>query len=339
MHWKLAFGLSCLSIAAAISSAAQASGSPTSAVMPQAVIRSASVGAVSAAELKQWKKKYDLARFGARGVGAGLNFYSAEDEQTLGEDAEEAIAESATLISDELVVSYVARVGNTVAEHSEAKQRFVFHVIDSPEVNAMALPNGAVYVNSGLLLAIENEAELAGVLAHEIAHVAARHGTRSQSRRGLLAFATMSLSMVGGAVPAALAPVAQVSANAVTMKYSRDSEREADILGLEYAYLAGYDPNAFVSFLQRMNAEHARAPKKWERLFATHPVMDDRIERARLAIENLLAPRASDILDTSEREEIQRRLHSAAPGSEGSTRDRPVLGHAVVNASDTNVVR
>ena len=199
----------------------------------------------------------DVNSIGNRGVGKGVNFYSLESEIALGKSYAQEVERSAKLIDDPVVTEYVNRVGQNLVRNSDAKVPFTIKVIDTDVVNAMALPGGFFYVNSGLILRADSEAELAGVMAHEIAHVAARHGTRNQTKGEIAQLATIPLIMLGpgGWAGYGLYEGLNFAVPMSFLKFSRDAEHEADYLGLQYMYKAGYDPNAFVSFFEKIEAD------------------------------------------------------------------------------------
>jgi beta-barrel assembly-enhancing protease len=180
-------------------------------------------------------------------------------------------------------------------------------VIDSEQVNAFALPGGYLYVDTGLILAAQNESELAAVMAHEIAHVAARHATRNMSKVRLWNMASIPFLFLGGPVSMAVHQVSGMAYPFSVMKFSRDAEREADLLGIEYEYAAGYDPTAFVNFFERLKSDPL-SKHFMARVFATHPVNHERIERAQKEIATMLPARAEYVVDTSDFEEARQRL-------------------------------
>jgi beta-barrel assembly-enhancing protease len=193
-------------------------------------------------------------------------------------------------------------------------------------VNAFALPGGFFYVNTGLLLAVDNEAELAGVMAHEIAHVAARHVTRNQSKMQLFNYLSIPLAMVGGPAVLAVRDVASVAVPMSYMKFTRDAEREADLLGIEYAYKSGYDPRAMVDLFERLDVKDRKKPNVLAKAFATHPMTEDRIRRAQQEISYLLPPKEAYVQTTSEFDQVKAHLISLQGGDRlHLRRDKPTL--------------
>ena len=257
--------------------------------------------------------KYNVAMIGQRNVGAGLDFYSLDREIALGRSLSQEVEGSAKLVTDPVINEYVNRIGQNLVRNSDARVPFTIKVLDNEEVNAFALPGGFFYVDSGLILAADNEAELAGVMAHEIAHVAARHATKNMTRAQIWNLASVPLIFVGGPVAYAVAEAAGLLVPLGFLKFSRDAEREADLLGLEYDYASGYDPQAFVEFFEKLNIEKKK-PNMVAKAFATHPMNVDRIEAAQDEIRKYLPDRPEYILDTSEFESVKARMEMLENG-------------------------
>jgi hypothetical protein len=275
--------------------------------------------------------KDDVDAIGNRGVGNGVNFYSLEREIALGKGLAQEVERSAKLVDDPVVSEYVNRVGQNIVRNSDAKVPFTIKVIDSDVVNAFALPGGFFYVNSGLVLRADSEAELAGVMAHEIAHVAARHGTKNATKGQLAQLATIPLIMLGpgGWAGYGLYEGLQFAIPMSFLKFSRDAEREADYLGLEYMYKAGYDPNAFVTFFEKVEAEEKRQPGTIPRFFSTHPPTPERVESIQKEIGNVLPARDQYIVTTSEFDTVKLRLRRIENRSKlvdnKNSKDKPTL--------------
>ena len=256
--------------------------------------------------------KEDVEAIGNRKVGKGPNFYSLEKEIALGKQLAQEVERSSKLIDDPVVTEYVNRVGQNLVRNSDARVPFTIKVIDSDEVNAFALPGGFFYVNSGLILRAQEESELAGVMAHEISHVTARHGTKNATKGQIAQLATIPLLLLG---PAGLAGYGlyeglNVALPLTFLKFSRDAEREADFLGLQYMYKAGYDPNAYITFFERIQADEKRRPGTIPKVFSTHPPTPERIENAQKEIARILPSRTEYIVTTSEFDNVKERLRN-----------------------------
>ncbi|HEX6466327.1 MAG TPA: M48 family metallopeptidase, partial [Terriglobales bacterium] len=259
--------------------------------------------------------RYDVTRIGMRGIGSGVNFYSIEKEEMLGRQLSQDIEKQVRLLKDPLIQDYVNRLGQTLVRNSDAQVPFTIKVVDDEEVNAFALPGGFFYVNTGLILAADNEAELAGVMAHEIAHVAARHATRTATKRQIWDLASLPLIFVGGPVTAAIRQFSSIAVPMSFLKFSRDAEREADLLGMEYEYAAGYDPQAFVDFFEKLQVRERRKKDNFLiKAFSTHPMTEDRIRRAELELETMLPPREDYIVTTSDFERVKAHLIQSTRG-------------------------
>ena len=254
--------------------------------------------------------KADVDAIGNRGVGKGINFYSVEREIALGKSLAQQVERSSRIVDDPVVSEYVNRVGQNLVRNSDAKVPFTIKVIDSDVVNAFALPGGFFYVDSGLILRADSESELAGVMAHEIAHVAARHGTRDATKGQLAQLATIPLILLGPAGWAGYG-IYQGLNFAIPLsflEFSREHEYEADYLGLQYMYKAGYDPNAFVTFFEKIEAEERRRPGTVPKIFSTHPPTPDRVAAIQKEIETILPARDQYVVTTSEFDSVKERL-------------------------------
>ena len=256
--------------------------------------------------------KEDVDAIGNRNVGKGINFYSLEKEIGLGKQLAQEVERSAKLVDDPVVTEYVNRVGQNLVRNSDAKVPFTIKVIDSDEVNAFALPGGFFYVNSGLILRAQEESELAGVMAHEIAHVAARHGTKQATKGDLVQLASIPAMIF---IPYTWAGYAAYQGMNLLipmtfLKFSRDAEREADFLGLQYMYKAGYDPNSYVTFFERIQADEKRRPGTIGKAFSTHPPTPERIENTQKEIARILPARQEYVVTSSEFDSVKGRLRN-----------------------------
>lgn len=250
----------------------------------------------------------DLKDIGHRGVGDGMNFYSLEKEIALGKSLAQQVEATARIEKDPQVNEYVNRLAQNLVRHSDAKVPFTVRVVESPDVNAAALPGGYFFVNTGLILAADNEAELAGAMAHEIAHVAARHGTRTATKGELINYATLPLIFVGGGIGLAGRSVASIAVPMSFLKFTRGDEKEADYLGLQYMYETGYDPQAFTEMFEKLLSEEKHQPGTIAKAFETHPPTPDRIAASEKEIATLLPARSEYIENTSEFDQIKARL-------------------------------
>ncbi len=277
-------------------------------VLPVAVLAALSLLVPASLAKDKKPKKKDPDQIGNRDVGKGLNFYSLEKEIALGKQLAQEVEREAKVVDDPIIAEYVNRVGQNLVRNSDAKVPFTIKVLDAEEVNAFALPGGFFFVNSGLILKAETEAELAGVMAHEIAHVAARHGTRQASRGTLINYASIPLIFMGGWTGYAIRQGAGLAIPLGFLNFSRAFEREADSLGLQYLYKAGYDPNAFVDFFEKIQSMEKKKPGTISKVFATHPMTDDRIEASQKDIQELLDTRPEYVVTTSEFNDVKARL-------------------------------
>jgi beta-barrel assembly-enhancing protease len=245
---------------------------------------------------------------GDRDVSRGVNFYSLEKEIAIGKQLAQEVERSAKIIDDPIIAEYVNRVGQNLVRNSDAKVPFTIKVIDTEDINAFALPGGFFFVNSGLILKADTEAELAGVMAHEIAHVAARHGTRQATRGTIAQLSTIPLIFLGGWTGYGIRQAASVLIPVGFLTFSREFEAEADMLGLQYMYKTGYDPNAFVDFFEKIESLEKRKPGTISKVFSTHPPTDARIVKAQQNIQAMLKERPEYVVTTSEFNDVKARL-------------------------------
>jgi len=257
---------------------------------------------------KQKNKKKDPDAIGDRDVGKGVNFYSIEKEIALGKQVAQEIERQAKVIDDPVIAEYVNRVGQNLVRNSDVKVPVTIKVLDAEEVNAMALPGGFFFVNSGLILKAESESELAGVMAHEIAHIAARHGTRQATRGQVVNLASIPLIFMGGWTGYGIRQATSVLVPMGFLKFSRSFEQEADLLGLQYLYKAGYDPTSFVDFFEKIQSMEKKKPGTLAKVFASHPMTDDRIKDSQKNIEELLTAKPEYVVTTSEFNDVRGRL-------------------------------
>jgi len=269
---------------------------------------------------------------GDRDVGKGVNFYSLEKEIALGKQLAQEVERQAKIVDDPTVAEYVSRLGQNLVRNSDAKVPFTIKVLDSEEVNAFALPGGFFFVNSGLILKAESEAELAGVMAHEIAHVACRHGTKQATKVELMQIAAIVGSIaMGGWTGYAIRQGAGLAIPMGYLTFSRAAEREADYYGLQYMYKSGYDPLAFVDFFEKIQSLERKKPGSISKVFSTHPMTDDRIKAAQTEIQKILPDRPEYVVNTSEFVDVKARLamlHNRRNVNGGDDPSRPRLRRA-----------
>ncbi|MBL8187699.1 MAG: M48 family metalloprotease [Acidobacteria bacterium] len=277
-------------------------------------------------KLKPLEEKNDPTLIGKRDINKGsISFYSLDREVALGRQMASEIDRSSPLITDPLINEYINRIAQNIVLNSDAKVPFTVKVIDAQEINAFALPGGFLYVNRGLLEAAENEAEVAGVMAHEIAHVTARHGIEQASKGQLLQFGAIPLIFLGGLGGYVIQQVAGIALPLTFLKFSRGAEKEADRLGAQYMWASGYDPNALITFFEKLQAQEKRKPGTLEKIFSTHPMTGDRITEVRQLIERF-PDRGEYQLSTSEFKEVKSRLLASRPKPVNSRDDgRPTL--------------
>ncbi len=319
-----------------------------------------------AAKTAKKPEKYDIDHIGQRGIGRGFNLYSLKREHELGQSLAASFDRTMRVIHDPVVNDYINSLAQKIVRYSDADIPFTVKVIDSGDVpRAYGLPGGFLYVDSALILSADGEAELAAVMAHEIAHVAARHATRALSRKRVCDVVG-SLAMVAGPAGMGVADAGGLAGPLSVKKFSRDAEYEADLLGIEYAYAAGYDPQALLDALEKLHAievhrneELAKIPgyhlaskvpfhSSIARGFANYPLTEERIGRLQVEIATFLPDRKDYVIDTNEFQEIKARLlasqapvlHHHAGGSDDDS-NGPVLRRApeVEETSDTRPVQ
>jgi len=264
-------------------------------------------------QIKHDGGKADVDAVGNRNVGCGRgvgNWYTVEHQVADGRRYAQMIESQVKLINDPVITEYVNRIGQNIVRNSDAQVPFTIKVIDSDVVNAMALPGGFFYVNSGLILAADEEAELAAVMAHETAHVAACHYGREMTRAQLLQLASIPAIFMGGALGYGIYEGMGLAIPMTFLKFSRTFEAQADYLGLQYMYRAGYDPSAFVSFFEKIQAMEKKKPGTISKAFETHPPTADRIEKSQEEIRKILPSRPQYVVTTSEFDEVKGRLAS-----------------------------
>jgi predicted Zn-dependent protease len=279
--------------------------------------------------------KEDVSKIGDRDVDGGVNFYGINKEIQLGKQMADEVEKTAKIIDDPVIAEYVNRVGQNLVRNSDAQVPFTIKVIDSPEVNAFALPGGFFFVNSGLIELAETESELAGVMAHEIAHVTARHGTRQATRGQIanLASIPMSIFLPGGWLGYGIYQAANFAIPMTFLKFSRGFEKEADFLGMQYLYKAGYDPTSMVTFFERMQAQQKRKSGKFAQAFSSHPPTGKRIDEIQERMGEVLPAKPEYLINTNEFQNVKERLVRMTNRSKRDDEDpnRPTLRRSSPN--------
>jgi predicted Zn-dependent protease len=265
-------------------------------------------------------KKNDPTQVGDRKIGKCLNFYSMEKEMALGKQLAQEVSRQAKLVTDPIITEYVNRLGQNLVRNSDAKISFSFQVIEDDNFNAFALPGGYVFIHAGLIKIADEEDELAAAIAHEIAHVAARHLTCRATQNDLAQGASVLLGGLGGLA------VRQVGIPMTFLHFSRHDETEADFLGLQYMWAAGYDPNGSISILEKMESLRKSEPNAVSRLFATHPLDTDRITQTQKEIDSILPAKSDYIITSSGYEEMRNRLLKLESGKAAA--QKPTLKRA-----------
>ena len=283
--------------------------------------------------------KKDPDKIGDRSVDKGINFYSIEKEIGIGKQMAQEVERQAKIVDDPIIAEYVNRVGQNLVRNSDAKVPFTIKVIDSEEINAFALPGGFFFVNTGILLNADNEAEMAGVMAHEIAHVAARHGTRQATRGDMINYGTIPLIFLGGWTGFAIRQGVGLAIPMGYLKFNRGFESEADMLGLEYMYKAGYDPVALVDFFEKVQSLEKRKPGTMSKVFSDHPPTGDRITKCQSVIEKYLKEKPEYVVSTSEFGDVKARtqaMHNSRSLMSSKDSGRPTLRRNANGTIDSN---
>ena len=246
-------------------------------------------------------------KIGGRGV---KNWYSTNWELSVGREYSMEVEKTSHLVTDPVVVEYVNRIGQNLVRNSDAKIPFTIKVLDTDEINAMALPGGYFYVDSGLILACDSEDELAGVMAHEIAHVAAHHAARAMTKLGYMQIGSIPMVMVaaGSWVGYGVYEAAQLAMPLSFLEFSREYETEADYLGIQYMYRAGYDPQGMVTIFEKLSAMEKHKPGAVSKAFSDHPATPDRIAAVEKEIATILPARPEYLVTTSEFQDVKARL-------------------------------
>ena len=277
---------------------------------------------------KPLSEKDNPTLIGKRDINKGtIEFYSLDKEVAIGRQLAAEVDRSSKIINDPIVNEYVNRVGQNIVLHSDSKVPFTIKVVDSQEVNAFALPGGFLYVNRGLLEAADNEAEVAGVIAHEVAHVAARHGMEQASKAELFNYLSIPLIFMGGIGGYAIRQGLSLAVPLTFLKFSRGAEKEADRLGAQYMWASGYDPNALITFFEKLQAKDKKKPGTLSKLFSTHPMTGDRITQVRELVARF-PERGEYQISSSEFGQVKSRILSTVGATRGSGRDdsrRPTL--------------
>jgi hypothetical protein len=273
---------------------------------------------------------------GARGMG---NWYSVDTEIKMGKMYSMEIEKSSKFITDPVINEYVNRVGQNIVKNSDCKVPFTIKIIDSDEINAFALPGGFFYVNSGLILNADEEAELAGVMAHETAHVCAHHAVREQTRMNYAQLGTIPLIFIGGWTGYGIYEAASIGVPITFLHFSREFEAQADYLGVQYMYRAGYDPQAFISFFEKVQALEKRKPGLVAKAFSDHPQTPDRILHSQEEIARILPPRDEYTVTTSEFDDVKARLariENKRRLTDSKDKNKPSLRRASTGSNDPN---
>jgi predicted Zn-dependent protease len=264
--------------------------------------------------LKKPPAKYDLAKIGHRGIGRGMNFYSFDRERGLGKKLSQAADQQLILLEDPVVCEYVNRISQNIALNSDIRVPLTVRIVKDDEVNAFSLPGGYLYVTTGLLSEADTEAQIAGVIGHEVAHIAGRHGTRTVSK-GLLwtmILCVAAIAAPGNGTAAQIGKIAGADMGTILIftKMERGAEDEADLLAAEYTYAAGYDPGEYVVFFEKVRALEKKKPSALGKIFASHPPLESRIVHVQKVIDDYFPDREQYLVTTSSFQDVQARINA-----------------------------
>jgi hypothetical protein len=278
--------------------------------------------------------KEDPSQIGKRNINGGSDKFfgwlggSQEKEMQIGRQLAMEVEQQAKLVDDPLITEYINRVGQNIVLHSDSKIPFTIKVIDSDEVNAFALPGGFFFVNKGLILAADNEAELAGVMAHEIAHVAARHAMENQGKGTFLQYGILAgILLSGGIAGSVLQNTAGLAQALAFSKFSRSAEVEADNLGVQYLYAAGYDPTAMSTMFEKLASQNKKKPGTISKLFASHPPSMERRDDS-LQLVSRFPEKEEYVISTSEFQRVKAHLMKITNAKAGVAADLDDAGDA-----------
>ena len=284
------------------------------------------LGAGSAFGQKQKKQKDDVEQIGSRKVSTCLNFFSVEKELALGKQLANEVQKQAKMVEDPLITEYVNRLGQNLVRNSDAKVPFNFQVIEGDAPNAFALPGGFIFVYTGLMKIASEEDELAAAMAHEIAHVAARHMTCQATKSQIAEIASLPASiLLGGLGGYAVRQAAGVAIPTAFLHFGRKDESEADYLGVQYLYAAGYDPMGAISIFEKIESLNRKQPGLVDRIFSTHPMDADRIRKTEEEIQRILPSKPEYVVNTSEYTAMRERVLSQESKRKAEDPSRPVL--------------
>jgi predicted Zn-dependent protease len=284
------------------------------------------LGASAAFGQKPKNAKDDVTRIGSRKVDTCVNFFSWEKEMALGKQLAQEVQRQAHVVDDPLVGEFLNRLGQNLVRSSDAKVPFQFQVIEGEAPNAFALPGGYIFVYTGLLRLADEEAELAAAVAHEVAHVAARHMTCQATKSQIANIASLPATiLLGGWGGVAARQAAGIAIPTAFLHFGRKDETEADYLGVQYLYAAGYDPTAAITIFEKIESLNRKRPGLLDRVFSSHPMDADRIQKTENEIQRILPAKPEYVVNTSEYTSIRTRMMQMEGKRKSEDPSRPVL--------------